>query len=149
MGGLAGRILLAVLAIYILSRRIQLWIFVVPGIFLVPYFFWTVLANDLTYLYWGLFAAAFVTVAQYSYWGNYLPAAYPIHLRGTASGFTANIGGRMIGSSIGLVTTFLVAPLMTGTTPEQTAKAAAIVGGSLFVLAFIVSWWLPEPKEAE
>jgi MFS family permease len=149
MGGLMGRIALAVLALYILSRRVQLWLFVVPGMFILPYFFWTVIENDLTYLYWGLFAAAFVTVAQYSYWGNYLPAAYPVHLRGTAGGFAANIGGRMIGSSIGLVTTFVVAPMITAsTTFESTAKAAAIVGGSLFVLAFIVSFWLPEPKES-
>jgi MFS family permease len=147
MGGLMGRIALAVLAVYILSRRFQLWCFVVPGIFILPYFFWTVLENDLTYLHWGLFAAAFVTVAQYSYWGNYLPAAYPVHLRGTASGFTANIGGRMIGSSMGLITTLVIAPQISGPPFVQTAKAAAIVGGAMFVLAFVISFWLPEPKE--
>lgn len=149
LGGLLGRVILAVIAMFILSRRIQLRLFLVPGIFVLPYVFWTALEHDLTYLQWGIFAAAMLTVAQYSYWGNYLPSAYPVHLRGTAGGFTANIGGRMIGSSIGLVTSFVVAPLMSGTTTfEKTSQAAAIVGGSLFVLALIVSFWLPEPKES-
>lgn len=148
-GGLVGRIVLALVAVFIISRRVQLWIFLFPGIFLMPYLFWSFLEHDQTFLLWGIFAAAFLTVAQFSYWGNYLPSAYPVHLRGTAGGFTANIGGRMIGSSVGLVTGLVVAPMMTaGSSFEATTKAAAIVGGTLFLLAFIISFWLPEPKEA-
>ena len=40
----------------------------------------------------------FFTVAQMSFWGNYLPRVYPTHLRGTGEGFAANIGGRMLGT---------------------------------------------------
>ncbi len=37
-------------------------------------------------------------MAQFSFWGNYLPLAFPVHLRGTGESFAANIGGRLIGT---------------------------------------------------
>ena len=52
----------------------------------------------------GAFLAGLFTVAQFSFWGNYLPRVYPVHLRGTGEGFAANIGGRMIGTSFASVT---------------------------------------------
>ena len=50
----------------------------------------------------GAFLAGLFTVAQFSFWGNYLPRVYPVHLRGTGEGFAANIGGRMIGTVVRL-----------------------------------------------
>ena len=52
--------------------------------------------------------AGLVTVAQFSFWGNYLPGAFPLHLRGTGEGFAANVGGRMIGTGFAAVTAQLV-----------------------------------------
>ena len=49
------------------------------------------------------FAVGLMTVAQFSFWGNYLPRVYPTHLRGTGEGFAANVGGRMIGTSAALL----------------------------------------------
>ena len=46
----------------------------------------------------GMFFAGLFTVAQFSFWGNYLPRVYPTHLRGTGESFAANVGGRMIGT---------------------------------------------------
>ena len=40
----------------------------------------------------GIFVAGLLTVAQFSFWGNYLPLVYPVHLRGTGESFAANIG---------------------------------------------------------
>ena len=60
--------------------------------------------------------AGLLTVAQFSFWGNYLPRVYPTHLRGTGESFAANIGGRMIGTSAALLTTQL-ANVMPGATP--------------------------------
>ncbi len=40
----------------------------------------------------------FFTVAQFSFWGNYLPRVYPLHLRGTGESFAANVGGRILGN---------------------------------------------------
>ena len=50
-----------------------------------------------------------MTIAQFSFWGNYLPRVYPTYLRGTGESFAANVGGRMIGTSAALLTTQLVA----------------------------------------
>ena len=52
----------------------------------------------------GIFLAGFFTVAQFSFWGNYLPHVYPVHLRGTGESFAANIGGRMFGTPFAFVT---------------------------------------------
>ena len=147
MGGLVGRILLAVLALYVVSKRLLLRIFQIPGVFVVPALYYLTPENDSTFVMVGLSLAAFCTVAQFSYWGNYLPAAFPVHLRGTASGFAANVGGRMIGTSAAFVTTSILAPMMTADNSYmQTCKAAAIVGGGVFVLGLILSFYLPEPK---
>ena len=97
-------------------------------------------------LQFGLFVAGVCTVAQFSFWGNYLPRVYPTHLRGTGESFAANIGGRMIGTSFALVTTQLT-NVMPGENPTvQLAYASAIVGLFVYVLGFTASFWLPEPQ---
>src|SRR5207247_10199539 len=52
----------------------------------------------------GIFLVGLCTVAQLSFWGNYLPHVYPVHLRGTGESFAANIVGRLIGTSATAVT---------------------------------------------
>ena len=54
-----------------------------------------------------MFLAGFFTVGQFSFWGNYLPRVYPLHLRGTGESFAANIGGRLIGTSFAWLTATL------------------------------------------
>jgi hypothetical protein len=147
-GGLLGRIALAVLVVVIISKRNLLRLFVVPGLIVVPLTFGYFAFQSEPALRWSLGLCAFLTIAQYSYWGNYLPAAFPVHLRGTAGGFAANVGGRMIGTFAALVTTSWVAPLMPGSVAAQTAYGAAVVGGSVYVIAFIASFFLPEPTYA-
>lgn len=91
-------------------------------------------------------ACGFVTVAQFSYFGEYLPKVFPLHLRGTGGSFATNVGGRMFGTSAAYLTANIIAPKLTGTTFEQVATGAAIVGTSVFVLGLILSFLLPEPK---
>src|SRR5437660_64059 len=55
----------------------------------------------------GIFLSGLFTVAQFSFWGNYLPRVYPLHLRGTGESFAANIGGRMIGTSFAALASFI------------------------------------------
>src|SRR5690606_14704089 len=95
---------------------------------------------------WGMFLAGFFTVAQFSFWGNYLPRVYPTHLRGTGEGFAANIGGRMLGTGFAFVTTQLVNVMPGETASVRLAYAAAAV--ALFVAAVRLSWcaYLPEPE---
>jgi MFS family permease len=149
VGGLAGRFFLAFLAVHIVSRRKLLRIFQVPGLILVPLVFLFPATTNLGLLKWGIFFAGFFTVAQFSFWGNYLPRVYPTHLRGTGESFSANVGGRMIGTSAALVTTQLSA-IMPGATPAtHLAYAAAGVALLAYGLGLIASFWLPEPKQEQ
>ena len=97
----------------------------------------------------GIFLAGLFTVAQFSFWGNYLPRVYPLHLRGTGEGFAANIGGRMIGTSFAALSSFVATlDFIPGKTdPEKMAFTAAAVGGGVYLLGFIFSFFLPEPKQ--
>jgi MFS family permease len=147
-GGLTGRLLLAWLAVRILSRRRLLHVFQVPGLLLLPVVF-LYGTSDVDLLKWGIFASGLVTVAQFSFWGNYLPRVYPTHLRGTGESFAANVGGRMIGTSAALVTTSL-ANVMPGASPSrQLAYAATAVALGVYAIGFAASFFLPEPARDE
>ena len=89
----------------IVSRRKLLRVFQIPGLVIVPFVFLYPATDSLDLLKWGIFVAGFLTVAQFSFWGNYLPRVYPTYLRGTGESFAANIGGRMLGTSAALLTT--------------------------------------------
>jgi hypothetical protein len=90
-----------------------------------------------------------MTIAQFSFWGNYLPRMNPTYLRGTGESFAANIGGRMIGTSAALVTTQLVTRMPGASAPIRLAYAAAIVGTAAYIIGTAASFWLPEPKREE
>lgn len=145
IGGLVGRFLLAFLAVRIVARRKLLRLFQVPGLFLIAFVYLYAAHTDLQLLQWGIFLAGMLTVAQFSFWGNYLPRVFPVHLRGTGESFAANIGGRMLGTSAAFVTT-MAANFMPGSSPpEQLAYAAAMVGIAVYVIGITASFWLPEP----
>lgn len=167
VGGLAGRFVLALLVVVVASRRNLLRLFVVPGMILTPLIFMefakgsesTFFAQkfelipgiddlSISYLGLGIFLAGFFTVAQFSFWGNYLPRVYPVHLRGTGESFAANIGGRMIGTPFAYITQLLAdQAFIPGAVPEaKTAYAAAGIAALLFLTNLILSCFLPEPK---
>ena len=149
MGGLVGRILLAILAVQIVSRRRLLQLFLIPGLIIVPWVFFSPAVSNLGVLKWGIFFAGLFTVAQLSFWGNYLPRVFPVHLRGTGESFAANIGGRMIGTSAALLTTRFAAQ-MPGATPNvKLAYAAAAVALLVYALNLLLSFWLPEPPSED
>ena len=144
-GGLAGRLLLALLVLVIVRRRSLLWVFQIPGLVVVPLVFWFAPGMSVEAAKQGMFLAGLFTVAQFSFWGNYLPRVYPTHLRGTGEGFAANVGGRMLGTAFAFVTT-QIAPHLSGAPHVQLAKAAAGVGLLVYALGIITSFFLPEPK---
>ncbi|MBL8798263.1 MAG: MFS transporter [Planctomycetia bacterium] len=166
IGGLIGRFLLAALAVVIVSRRNLLRVFQLPGLIFMPLFFWFFLTIENTKYFeipltWlgigslpitnvslGMMLAGLFTVAQFSFWGNYLPRVYPVHLRGTGESFAANIGGRLIGTSFAAVTSTLAGlALVPGETqPEKFAHAAAIVAGFVYLVGIILCFFLPEPQ---
>ena len=149
IGGLAGRILLAFLAVRILSRRRLVHVFQIPGMILLPIVFLMAPTSSVETMKWGILAVGLMTIAQMSFWGNYLPRVYPVHLRGTGESFAANVGGRMIGTSAALITTTIVTSMPGATPVTKLAYAAALVGTTVYVLAFIASFWLPEPKQED
>jgi len=150
MGGLIGRISLAILLIVGITRVKLLKIFQIPALFIIPltYFYLFNQGGTAFMLAYGL--CGLVTVAQFSYFGEYLPKVFPLHLRGTGGSFATNVGGRMIGTSMAFVTTNLIAPMLAGSgplLPLHVAKAAGIVGTAIAVIALVVGFLLPEPKE--
>lgn len=164
IGGLVGRFLLALLAVRIVSRRKLLRVFQGPGLIVVPlvfYFFLRVentefFTVDLTAVYLGelpvttvslgVLLAGLVTVAQFSFWGNYLPRVYPLHLRGTGESFAANIGGRMLGTSFAWVTTTIAATQNPADAPMRMALTAAGVALFVYLAGSILCFFLPEPE---
>jgi MFS family permease len=166
IGGLIGRFSLAYLAVYIVSRRKLLRVFLVPCLLIAPLVFgYAALHNrelfalnfgkgpiQVTWFHVGIFLVGLLTVAQFSFWGNYLPTAYPVHLRGTGESCAANLGGRILGTSFALMTSELAALLAFGgskpsAVQEATnmAYAAAAVVGFVLLAGFILSFFLPEP----
>jgi MFS family permease len=172
-GGLMGRLALALLVVHVASRRHLLRMFLVPGIVILPLVFWGFSRGDES-VYWqgsmewlpgfhdvsvslmgiGIFLAGFFTVGVFSFWGNYLPHAYPVHLRGTGESFAANIGGRMLGTPMAWVTQFIASFLfIEGASPVEVAKATAIVAAgvafTLILINLILSTMLPEQAAVE
>ncbi|MBT5704749.1 MAG: hypothetical protein HOI66_00410 [Verrucomicrobia bacterium] len=133
----------------IVSRRKLLRIFLVPGMVILPVVFIYCAVNNLSLLYPGMFFAGLVVVGQFSFWGNYLPRVFPMHLRGTGEGFAANIGGRMLGCSFAWITSTIVASTSASALPYTTRLAYTGAGVAIFVFvtAFILSFYLPEPSE--
>jgi MFS family permease len=148
IGGLLGRFALAGVVLVIVSRQWQLRFFQIPGLIIAPLVFWYPATNNYELLKWGVVLAGFFTVAQFSFWGNYLPAAYPTHLRGTGGIFAANVGGRILGTAMFPLTNYLAGSGWIAGDPKTNiplAHSAAIVIGSVFLIGLILSFFLPEP----
>jgi MFS family permease len=147
-GGFVGRIFLAFLAVRIVGRRRLLRLFQVPGLIVLPLVF-LFATTSLTLLQWGIFLVGFMTIAQFSFWGNYLPRVYPTYIRGTGESFAANVGGRMLGTFAALVTTQLANVMPGASAPLRLANASALVGTGVYIIGFLCSFWLPEPAREE
>lgn len=149
IGGLAGRFLLAFLALKIASRRSLFRLFQIPSLLIIPAFYWWLsnnlgAAGTLPMIQAAMFICGFVVIGQMSFWGNYIPHAFPLHLRGTGESFAANIGGRVIGTAAAFITLTLAASEKPN--PGKLALMGACVAGAYALVGFIVTQWLPEPK---
>ncbi len=147
LGGLTGRIVLAVLLVIIVSHKTLLRIFLVPGVILLPVTYYYLYQSDYTIFATAIFFCGLVIVAQFSYMSEYLPKAFPVHLRGTGGSFAANVGGRMFGTMAATLNTEFLSTFFAGDNPTKVAMAAAVIGGGVFALALILSFFLPQPRE--
>ncbi len=149
IGGLAGRILLAFLAVKIVSRRSLFRLFQIPSLLFVPALYWWLSNNlktegSLQLFQYAIFIAGLVVVGQMSFWGNYIPMVFPVHLRGTGESFAANIGGRVLGTAAAFITLTLSASDKPD--PAKIALMGACVVGCYALVGAILTGFLPEPK---
>ncbi len=148
IGGMTGRVLLALLVLRIASRRNLLRVFQIPALIFVPLLYWWLSRNldtegSLTMFKWAMFLAGLLVVGQMSFWGNYIPMVFPVHLRGTGESFAANIGGRVIGTAAAFITITLSASEKTD--PAKIAITGAGVALAYALIGTILTHWLPEP----
>src|SRR5262249_52450028 len=98
----------------------------------------------------AIFFCGLLTVAQFSYVSEFLPKVFPLHLRGTGSAFATNVGGRMLGTMAATFNTEFLSTVFEGKeNPIKVATAAAIIGGTVFSIALILSFLLPSPNKED
>jgi MFS family permease len=148
LGGLTGRILFAILLIYV-ANRLLLRIFLMPGIILLPVTYFLLYQTDFAIFSVAIFFCGLLIVAQFSYVSEFLPRVFPLHLRGTGSAFATNVGGRMLGTMAATLNTEIVADWFKGENPSKVAQAAGVIGGTVFLIAFVLSFFLPEARAEE
>jgi hypothetical protein len=148
IGGLVGRIFVALLIILAVSRRTILRLLQFPGLVAVPVTYLLLYHKDAATFTWGIACIGFVTTAQFSFLGEILPKVFPLHLRGTGGSFATNVGGRMIGTSAAFLTPQIAAHFA-GSPFDQMAVAAGWLGLGIVIFGILLGFGLPEPEEAE
>jgi MFS family permease len=146
IGGLLGRVLLAVLLLFVPSRWL-IRLFLIPGVILFPLTYFQLVHGEYVVFAIAIFFCGLLTVAQFSFLSEFLPRVFPMHLRGTGGSFATNFGGRMIGTMAATLNTGVLAELFAGSPPIQVASAAGIIGGSVYFIALLASFFLPEPQD--
>ena len=145
LGGLAGRIVLAIFLLFVPSRAL-LRLFLVPGVVLLPVTYFRLVHADYFVFATAIFFCGLLTVAQFSFLSELLPRVFPVHLRGTGGSFATNFGGRMIGTMAATLNTEFLSKVFAGTPPMQVAQAAGVIGGSVYLIALVASFFLPSPQ---
>jgi MFS family permease len=143
LGGLAGRILLAVLLIFVPSRTL-IRLFLIPGVLLFPITYFRLVNAEYVIFATAIFFCGLLTVAQFSFLSELLPRVFPVHLRGTGGSFATNVGGRMFGTMAAMLNTGFLSKQFAP--PMQVAQAAGVIGGSVYLIALIASFFLPSPR---
>ncbi len=144
-GALLGRFLLTGLVVWFVSRvpmlRWMLWV----GLALFPLVFLGPALQDADLFKYAVLLVTLVVGVQYSFWGNYLPRVFPLHLRGTGESFAISIGARVIAPFMALATP-LLSNVMPGATPTlRLAHSMALIAVLTTLCALLLSRWLPEP----
>jgi len=144
-GALIGRFILAGLVVWFVARRPMLRWLLVIGLGLYPLVFLGPALQDAGVFKYAVLLVTMVVGVQYSYWGNYLPRVFPLHLRGTGESFAHSLGARTFAPFMALATANL-ATVMPGTSHLlKLAHSMALVAVLVTVIALVASHWLPEP----
>jgi hypothetical protein len=144
-GAILGRVLFIGLAIYVIARQRMLQVFLLCGLAIFPFVFLGPPVHDIDLFKYSVVFVSVLVSAQYSFWGNYLPRVFPLHLRGTGASFGASIAGRVIAPLAALATTQL-SNFVPGDSPTvKLATSMALVVVTFTILALLLSTRLPEP----
>jgi len=144
-GALIGRLILTGLVVWFMSRRPMLRWMLWIGLALYPLVFLGPALQDADFFKYAALLVTLVVAIQYSYWGNYLPRVFPLHLRGTGESFAMSIGGRVLAPFTVLATTQL-SNVMPGANPTlKLAHSMALVAVVATLCALVLVRWLPEP----
>ena len=148
LGSVTGRIVFALLVTRILTRQRLVRTFIAPALVIFPLLYFFSIANGLALFFGAIFCAQALFNGLHSFWGNYLPRAYPTFLRGTGESFAMNIGGRVIGVSSALLTTQLANVVPGGGASARLAYAAGTTTLIVLIVLLVASYWLPESPSA-
>jgi MFS family permease len=146
LGSFTGRLIFALLVIRIVRRQRLLRVFLVPAVALFPLLFFFAATHGLALFMSGVFCAQALFNGLHSFWGNYLPRAFPTYLRGTGESFAMNVGGRVIGVLAALSTTQLSNVMPGGGAATRLAYSAGTTVTLVLAVFLIASFWLPEPR---
>ena len=147
LGSVTGRIVFALLVTRILSRRRLLRSFVVPALVIFPALYFFAAAREVALFLSAIFCAQALFNGLHSFWGNYLPRAYPTYLRGTGESFAMNIGGRVIGVASALLTTQLANVAPGAGASSRLATAAGCTSFIALSILAVASYSLPESPD--
>jgi MFS family permease len=147
VGALIGRILLALLVTWVVVRGpILRWTLGIGALVFPLVFLFAV--NDADAFRYAVVLVTALVSMQHSFWGNYLPRVFPVHLRGTGESFAISFGGRVLAPFAALVTTQL-ANVMPGATPTaKLASSMALLAAAVSVCGLLLSRALPEPPSS-
>ena len=144
IGGFVGRIVLAMLLLFVSSRTL-IQMFLIPGVILFPLTYFYLVQADYVIFASAIFFCGLLTVAQFSFLSEFLPRVFPMHLRGTGGSFATNFGGRMIGTMAATLNTEIVSKQCPGSPAMQVAAAAGVIGGAVYLIGLITTFFLPAP----
>jgi MFS family permease len=144
-GAMLGRFLLAGLVLWFIARRPMLRWMYFAGLAIFPLVFLGPALDDAATFKYAVLVVTLIVAVQYSFWGNYLPRVFPVHLRGTGESFAMSIGARVLAPAAALATAQL-SNVMPGSSPMlKLAHSMALVAVVASVCGLIASRWLPEP----
>ncbi len=143
-GGIIGRVLLALLVTRLVVRGpIYRWV-MAAAVVAVPLLLLGPGIHDAALFGIGAALISLLMAMQHSFWGNYLPRLFPVHLRGTGESFAVGVGGRVIAPFAAIATTQL-ANLLPGTPTSRVALSMTIATGTAVLCGFLLSFRMTEP----
>ena len=140
LGGLTGRIVLALLLIVGMGRRLMLRMLQIPGVLILPLTYLMLYQAGRSRFFVGHRVRGDLSSCRSSASSaNICRKFSPMHLRGTGGSFATNVGGRMIGTSAAFLTP-KIAQMFTGSPYDQMANAAGCVGLGIAIIAVVLGF---------